>query len=74
MKVSLVRRLALSNLLLILASVCGLAQNEKPADDDKDKAEKIVQRAIQSVGGDRYLGVRTLIGRGFFTNYKDGVS
>jgi len=45
--------------------------NTPPADD---KAEKIVQRAIQAVGGDRYLAVKTVTGRGFFTDYKDGVS
>ena len=69
-------RLALSSLLLILASVCCLAQREKSAaaDGERDKAEKIVQQAIQAVGGDRYLAVRTVIGRGFFTDYKDGVS
>ena len=26
------------------------------------------------MGGDRYLNVKTVIGRGFFTDYKDGVS
>jgi len=39
-----------------------------------DKAEKIVQRAIEVLGGDRYLAVKTVTGRGFFTDYKDGVS
>ena len=43
----------------------------QPADD---KAEKIVQRAIEVLGGDRYLAVKTVTGRGFFTDYKDGVS
>ena len=49
-------------------------QTEKPNAPPGDQAEKIVQRAIQAVGGDRYLTVRTVIGRGFFTDYKDGVS
>jgi hypothetical protein len=78
MKLSLVSRFIQSSLLLILVAVCGLAQADKPqADkpktDTDDKAEQIVQRAIQAVGGERYLAVRTLIGRGLFTDYKDGM-
>jgi hypothetical protein len=58
--------------VMILSAWC-IAQTTKtqPADD---KAEKIVQRAIEAVGGDRYLEVKTVRGRGFFTDYKDGVS
>ncbi len=52
-----------------------LAQ-DKPAaaGDDKDKADQIVQRALKSAGGDRYLQVKTVIGRGLFTDFHDGVS
>jgi hypothetical protein len=78
MKLSLVSRFIQVSLLLILLAVCGLAQADKPQADkpkaDTDaKAEQILQRAIQAVGGDRYLAVHTLIGRGFFIDYKDGV-
>ncbi|HYR77341.1 MAG TPA: hypothetical protein VEM96_16015 [Pyrinomonadaceae bacterium] len=78
MKLSLVSRFIQSSFLLILLAACGLAQADKPqADkpktDTDDKAAQILRRAIQAVGGDRYLAVRTLIGRGFFTDYKDGV-
>lgn len=60
---------------MILTSVCCWAQTEKPAAAAPDeKAEKIVQRAIEAVGGSNYLGVRTVTGKGFFTDYKDGVS
>jgi hypothetical protein len=37
------------------------------------KSEEIIKRAIQALGGDAYLNVRTAIGRGFFTVYEDGV-
>src|SRR6266852_4494950 len=74
MKSAFVTRLALSTLILIIAAVCGCAQTEKPVAATDEKAEKIVQRAIQAVGGDSYLNVRTVTGRGFFTDYKDGVS
>ena len=79
MKLSLVSRFIQSSLLLILVAVCCLAQADKPQADNKtktvtdDKAEQIVQRGLQAVGGEPYLAVRTLIGRGFFTDYKDGV-
>lgn len=59
-------------LLLISTSVC-FAQSEKPSATD-DKAEQIIQRAIKAVGGDPYLQVKTVIGRGLFTEYHDGVS
>ena len=60
-------------LFFVIAAAWCAAQtsNTPPA---ADKAEKIVQRAIQAVGGDRYLAVKTVTGRGFFTDYKDGVS
>ena len=57
--------------VLIAAAFCP-AQTTKT--QTADKAEQIVQRAIQAVGGDRYLAVKTVTGRGFFTDYKDGVS
>jgi hypothetical protein len=50
------------------------AQDEKPSPSPNDKAEQIVQRALKVVGGDRYLQAKTVIGRGFFTEYRDGAS
>jgi hypothetical protein len=65
-------------LLAITAASCFIqahAQTENPSPSPADdKAEKIVQKAIQAMGGDRYLNVKTVIGRGFFTDFKDGVS
>ena len=74
MKRSLVSRFTCSSLLLLLAAFCCAAQTETPSPTPDDKADKIVQKAIQALGGDRYLNVKTVIGRGFFTDYKDGVS
>jgi hypothetical protein len=71
---SLVSKLASASLLLVLAALACAAQTEKPSPTTDEKAEKIVQRALQAMGGDRYLNVKTVIGRGFFTDYKDGVS
>ena len=74
MKRSLVSRFVSSSLLLVFAAFCCAAQTEKPNPTPDDKADKIVQKAVQVLGGDRYLNVRTVIGRGFFTDYKDGAS
>ncbi len=74
MKPALLTKLAASTLLVAIAALAGVAQTEKPGPNPDEKTEKIVQRALQAMGGDRYLNVKTVIGRGFFTDYKDGVS
>jgi hypothetical protein len=38
------------------------------------KAEAIVARAIEVLGGNSYLNVKTVVGRGFFTSFKEGIS
>ena len=38
------------------------------------KAEAIVARAVEVLGGNSYLNVKTVVGRGFFTAFKDGMS
>jgi hypothetical protein len=38
------------------------------------RAEKIIERAIEAVGGTRYLNVSSVVGRGFYTPYQEGVS
>jgi hypothetical protein len=73
MRLSLNQRFATLGLFLVLAA-SSFAQAQNPNQAHDDKAEKIVQQAIQTIGGDRYLKVQTVIGRGFFTEFKDGVS
>lgn len=43
--------------------------NQNPADN---KAETIIKRAVEAVGGNAYLMVKTVVGRGFYTTYQDG--
>jgi hypothetical protein len=57
--------------ILISATVC-LAQTDTAANPSDEKANQIVQKAIQAVGGDAYLNVKTIVGRGFFTEYRGG--
>src|SRR5256714_12175992 len=62
-----------ATVVLLLASPC-FAQTDKPAAANDDKAEQVIQRALQTLGGDRYVQVKTLIGRGLFTDFHEGVS
>ncbi|MGI8919379.1 MAG: hypothetical protein ACR2H6_12335 [Pyrinomonadaceae bacterium] len=48
------------------------APSPQPANDTK--AETMIKSAIAAVGGDAYLNVRTVVGRGFYTTYQDGAS
>lgn len=44
-----------------------------PAAPDQ-KAEAIINRAIEVLGGNAYLNVKTVVGRGFFTTFHEGLS
>ena len=48
------------------------ARNVAPTQDPK--AEAIVARALEVLGGSNYLNVKTVVGRGFYTTFHDGVS
>jgi hypothetical protein len=50
------------------------APTPPPATATDEKAEKIIERAIEAAGGSAYLNVRSLVGRGLFTQFKDGQS
>ena len=47
------------------------SRTQNPTDT---KAEAIITRAIEAVGGNAFLNVRTIVGRGFYTTYQDGAS
>jgi hypothetical protein len=74
MRRSLISKLAQASLWLLLTALACAAQTEKPNPTPDDKAEKIVQKAVLKMGGDPYLNVKTVVGRGFFYDYKDGVA
>lgn len=61
-------------LLFFLSATTAFAQPGKSAVSDEEKAQQIIQRAVNKLGGDRYLQVKTVIGRGLFTNFADGIS
>ena len=57
---------------LTLLSVATLAAQPQAAPKSDEKAEQIVQKAIQAVGGETYLKLQTVTARGFFTDYPGG--
>ncbi|HEY0081861.1 MAG TPA: hypothetical protein VGB61_03655 [Pyrinomonadaceae bacterium] len=76
----------LSLILLCAAGVTGFAQttpgNSPPQVETKAtpqaandaKAEEIVRRAIEAQGGSAYLAVKTIIGRGYYSQFDKGFS
>lgn len=55
----------------------GHGQEEPPrnvAATPDPKAEAVVARAVEVLGGSNYLNVKTVVGRGFYTTFHDGVS
>ena len=74
---SVQRRCAVAVILIALIGATVMAQQEtpaKPTAENTAKAEAIVNRAIEVLGGNAYLNVKTVVGRGFFTSFNDGVS
>ena len=59
----------------LLFSVSSFAQtpgpSQAPAIDDK--SQEIIDQAIAALGGQAYLNVQSVTGRGFYTDFKDGM-
>ena len=51
-----------------------LVQTPAPAVSVDEKSQAIIDHAITALGGPKYLGVQTAIGKGFFTSFKDGMT
>lgn len=60
--------------LTLSLAVFSQVSEANPKHQADDKAEAILKRAIDAVGGSIYLNVRTVIGRGFFTPFQEGAS
>ena len=60
--------------LFLLPLLTLSAQTSETATPHADeKAEAIIKRATEVLGGGTYLNVQTVIGRGFFTAFQDGM-
>jgi hypothetical protein len=74
MKLDYFRSLSCALAICVLSSL-GLSQDpeapaKKPA--NTPQAEAVIQKAVQYLGGEKYLGVKTQIGKGKFSVIKDG--
>src|SRR5215211_1220850 len=58
---------------MILVLILSLLFPQTPASID-DKSQQIIDHAIQALGGEKYLNVQTVTGKGFYTTFKDGMS
>jgi hypothetical protein len=77
------RNLKLAPVLLFISLFLGTsasAQDPSPSPSTSAsqptvdaKAEEILKHAIAAVGGDAFLNVRTVVGKGFYTTYQEGV-
>src|SRR5258705_9632421 len=71
----LTRRLVVVLFLLVLFSATGAAQPaSKPSPENSAKAEAVLNHALAVLGGDAYLNIKTIVGRGLFTSFQDGMS
>lgn len=53
-------------------TTAGAKKDALPQADEK--AEQILKRAVEAMGGGAYLGVRAVVSRGYFTQYREGVN
>jgi outer membrane lipoprotein-sorting protein len=59
-------------LLLILSLL--FAQSPAPKSSVDETSQQTIDRAIETMGGQKYIGVQTAIGKGFYSTFKDGIS
>src|SRR5687767_2926926 len=58
---------------MLLIAADAAAQNQlAPSSDKRAQAEAIIQKAIQNLGGEKYLSVKSQIGRGKYSVIRDG--
>ena len=61
--------------MILLLVICLIfAQTPAPSATVDEKSQQIIDHAIEALGGQKYLGVHTVTGKGFYTSYKDGIS
>lgn len=68
----LVKKLHLVNLVILSVFLLSNAPASKAQTVD-EKSQAIINKAIEVVGGQAYLNVQTVTGRGFFSEFKENV-
>lgn len=61
-----------SLVVLVILSVFLLSPAKAQTPQVDEKSQEIIERAIEVVGGQAYLNVQTVVGKGFYSDYKDG--
>ena len=77
MNYSITRRPFVTLVLLVCCWASAASQQEpaqKPLPENTEKAEAVLNRALEALGGKAYLNISTVVGRGFFTTFHDGQS
>jgi hypothetical protein len=71
-----VKLLLLQICLIFGLGVAAKAQTPGPAASSSvdEKSQKIIDHAIEVLGGQAYLSVQTVTGKGFYSDFKDGVA
>lgn len=60
--------------IIVFSCVLVFAQADPPKPPQTEKAEAVIARAVQVLGGDKYLRVSSQIGRGKFSVIKEGAT
>jgi hypothetical protein len=69
--------ISILGMVLALMLVCANAtrgQSQSVETSSDDKAEQILKRAVEAMGGSNYLNVRSVVSQGLFTQFKEGQS
>lgn len=61
-------------LVIILSLLFAQTPAPAPSPSVDEKSQQIIDHAIEAMGGQKYLTVQTVIGKGFYTVYRDGIS
>ena len=61
------------SLFLTFAILTFISFSDGQSPDSHGQAELVLQKAVKNLGGDRYLGIKSQVGRGRFSIFKDNV-
>ena len=61
-------------ILLLVLTLFFSQASSSPQSSIDEKSQAIVDRAVEAMGGSKYLDIQTVTGKGFFTSYRDGMS
>lgn len=59
---------------MILLLVLSLLLSQAPQSSVDEKSQEIIDKAVEVLGGPKYLNIQTVVGKGFYTSYRDGMS